>query len=426
MLLIAVVGSLSCGGEEEPTNSYSMIWISLDTTRADHLGIYGYDRDTSPFLDELARRGLFFEWAIAPQNTTLPVHVTMFTGYHPVVHQIMYSKTVNQGVRIGSSVATLPQILQETGLATRAWVDGGKMTALHGFDRGFDVYNDDPQPLPEKLSEVLEFIEGLDPYQRSFSFIHTYQMHKPYPAPQPSYSERYTTQAEGSRAEAIEKMNLYDGCIRFTDDQLRWFVEELDRRGVLDSTILMITGDHGESFAEYGTDHIGHGSTNLHQNITRVPWIMLHPEAEYRGRRVTALTGLIDFPNTVLALLGFDEVMPGGGVNVLGVEETESREYYSWTPKSASLYAADYHLVESQVFEDPQSNAFYKFRTDPLESKPLASPYEAEAIRARLAEIRSKLEAKGEELTPTLREFGPVPDPEDKLWEELRALGYIQ
>ena len=62
----------------------------------------------------------------------------------------------------------------------------------------------------------------------------------------------------------------------------------------------------------------------------------------------------------------------------------------------------------------------------PLESKPLASPYEAEAIRARLAEIRSKLEAKGEELTPTLREFGPVPDPEDKLWEELRALGYIQ
>lgn len=191
MLLIAVVGSLSCGGEEEQPNSYSMIWISLDTTRADHLGIYGYDRDTSPFLDELARRGLFFEWAIAPQNTTLPVHVTMFTGYHPVVHQIMYSKTVNPGVRIGSSVS-------------------------------------------------------------------------------------------------------------------------------------------------------------------------------------------------------------------------------------------DHHLVESQVFEDPQSNALYLFRTDPLETTPLTSQAEADAIRARLAEIRSKLEAQSEQLTPTLREFGPVPDPEDKLWEELRALGYIQ
>ncbi|MHC4272961.1 MAG: sulfatase [Planctomycetota bacterium] len=433
VLLLGVAVAAGCSGEngqtqqaDRETPRSSLIWISLDTLRADHLGIYGYHRDTSPFLDELARRGLYFDWAISPQNTTLPVHVTMFMGYHPTVHQIMYSRRVNPGVRINSSAVTLPQLLQDAGFATRAWVDGGKMAAVHGFDRGFDVYDDEPKILPRKLSEVLDYLDDLDPERPSFCLIHTYQMHHPYPAPEPDYAERYVTVTEGPRPEAIRKLDLYDGCIRFTDDQLRWFVGELEQRGILDSTILVITGDHGESFAEYGIDHVGHASHNLHQNITRVPWIMLHPDPVYRGRRVTAVAGLIDFPNTVLALLGVDAIMPGGGVNVLDPEATEDRAYLSWTPDSVSLYCGQYHLVQSDEFTDPQSNALYRFTTDPREATRLEDPETAAAMRERLAALRAELEAQSQRYTASLREFGPPPEPTGKLWKQLRALGYIQ
>lgn len=402
---------------------YSLIWISLDTLRADHLGIYGYDRDTSPFLDEIARRGLYFEWAVTPQNVTLPVHVTMFTGFHPTVHQIMFSRKVIPGVRIASSVVTLPKILHDAGFATRAWTDGGKMTAIHGFSMGFDVYEDEPQYLPHKLDEALAYIDGLDPGRRYFCFIHTYQVHHPYPAPEPTYSTRFAT--DGPCSEAQHKMDLYDGCIRFVDDSLRDFIGELEQRGALDSTIVMITGDHGESFAEHGVDHIGHASHLLNENITRVPWIMLHPDAAYRGR-IGELVGLIDFPNTVLGLLGFDERLAGGGVNVLAPGRAGPREYVSWTPESMSLYSGDLHLVISDKYANRESNALYRFRTDQRETTPLDDPEAMSAMRARLAELHAALQTQSSRYTASLREFGEPPGATDKLWQQLRALGYVK
>jgi len=404
-------------------NPYSLIWISLDTLRADHLGHYGYERETSPFIDELAQRGLSFEWTVTPQNTTLPSHMTMFTGYHPTVHQIMYSNSQNPGVRLASSVRTLPEILYEAGFATRAWTDGGKMASIHGFDRGFQKYVDDPDYLPNKFAEALQFIDGCTDGQPYFCLIHTYQVHRPYPAPMP-YDKRFVT--PGARSEAQRCLDLYDGCIRFVDDQLRLFVGDLEARGALDDTILVITGDHGENFQEYGFDDIGHRSPNLHQNITHVPWIMVHPDKTYQNRSITALTGLIDFPNTLLALLGFDEVLPGGGVNVLDPANDKPREYLSWTMRSLSLYSGDYHLFECEDGNGKERIVLYRFTDDRREFAPLDDQARIDAMRARLAEKRQALREQSRAITSSLREFGPEPKPGGKLMKQLRALGYVK
>lgn len=438
--LLVVLSTAGCGGQdrsgEEATvtagerrpfdrerNPYSLIWISLDTLRADHLGQFGYERDTSPYLDELAKRGLTFEWAVTPQNTTLPSHMTMFTGYHPAVHQIMYSNAQNPGVRLARSVRTLPEILRDAGFAAKAWTDGGKMASIHGFNRGFDGYIDDPDYLPTKFAKVLEFVDGCEDGRPFFCLIHTYQVHRPYPAPMP-YDERYVT--PGERTEAQKCMDLYDGCIRFVDDQLRLFVGELEERGILDDTILVLTGDHGENFREYGFDDIGHRSPNLHQNITHVPWIMLHPDPAYQKRSITALTGLIDFPNTMLALLGFDEVLPGGGVNVLDPANDKPRDYLSWTMRSLSLYSGEYHLLESDDPSGPEKIVLYRFTDDRRELNPLDDPERLEAMRSRLAEKRQALRAQSRDITASLREFGPEPKPGGKLMKQLKALGYVK
>lgn len=404
-------------------NPYSLIWISLDTLRADHLGHFGYERDTSPFFDALARRSLSFEWAVTPQNTTLPAHMTMFTGYHPAVHQIMYSNSQNPGVRLASSVRTLPQILYDAGFATRAWTDGGKMASIHGFNRGFETYIDDPDYLPTKFAASLEFIDACEGGQPFFCFIHTYQVHRPYPAPMP-YDERFVT--AGERTEAQKCMDLYDGCIRFVDDQLRLFVGELETRGILDDTILVITGDHGENFQEYGFDDIGHRSPNLHQNITHVPWIVVHPDTAYQSRSITALTGLIDFPNTLLALLGFDEVLPGGGVDVLNPANDKPREYLSWTMRSLSLYSGDYHLLKCDDSSGQETVVLYRFTEDRRELSPLDDRARADTMRSRLAQRRQALREESRAITSSLREFGPEPKPGGKLMKQLKALGYVK
>jgi len=321
-------------------------------------------------------------------------------------------------------VRTLPEVLRDAGYVTRAWVDGGRMSGHHGFERGFDLYDDEPTFMPAKLAKVLEHLDGLKTDRPFFYFIHTYQVHGPYPAP-PGYDERFLT--EGDRTEALVKMDLYDGCIRFVDDQLRSFVAELEERGSLESAILTITGDHGENFHDYGIPEIGHRGPNMRQNITRVPWLMLHPDPALRGRRVKALTGLIDFPNTMLALLGFEERLPGGGADVLGSELNQPREYLSWKKKGWwSVYSGEYHVLASDKLPGPEANAVYRFRDDPLETTRIEDAQIVEPLRTRLFELRDELDAQAGQLTDQLRDFGGEPKKLRTLRRQLKALGYIE
>ncbi len=414
LALCAAVG-LACGGS---ARELSMIWISLDTLRADHLGAYGYTRETSPFLDELARRGLRFAWAVSPQNSTLPTHVSMFTGHHPLVHGVMHSR-VRPGVHLAPSVRTLPEILRDAGFTNRAWVDGAKMKGHFGFARGFETYDDARGPFPDKLAAALAALEAGDASRRFFYLIHTYEVHGPYAPPAP-YDARFRSAGPESDARGRREADLYDGSIRFVDDELRAFAAALERMGVMDTTILVVTSDHGESFAEYGIDVIGHAGRNLHQNVTRVPWIVLHPDPAVRGE-VTRPVGLVDFANTTLGQLGVEERAPGGGRDVLG-PEGPAPDYVSWAGGAWSLYADGYHLLSSPGDPGPERNGLFHVAEDPLETRRVDDPERTDALRARLAARREELERRRDALQPSLRAFRRLPA---DTAAELRALGYV-
>jgi len=416
---------LGCQAERIDPSSLSLIWISLDTLRADHVGSYGYGRDTSPFLDELAERGLVFEWAISPQGSTLPSHITMFTGIHPLVHGVMHASP-SKGVALAKPVLTLPQVLHEHGFVTRAWVDGGKVNHLYGFGRGFDSYLDAPGPLPGKLARALEGIDRRAPDRRFFYFIHSYAVHSPY-EPEPPYDELY----DSGGSEPLKKMDLYDGSIHFVDDQLRAFVAELEARKLLDKTVLIITSDHGESFFEYGIAHVGHGALNLHQNLTRVPWLMLHPDPRYRGR-IREPVGLIDFPSTLLGIVGIDPRLLGLGPNVLRREDRSERAYLSWTgeverqggpPNEAwSFYADGHHLLHSESNPGPERNGLFDVARDPLEQDPLDDPEREGALRARFEAHRQRLFDERDGLPEPLAVMRDLPR---SVLLDLMVLGYI-
>jgi len=400
----------------ECRDGLSLVWISLDTLRADHLSLHGHARETTPFLDALAREGAYVDWAVAPQSSTLPVHVTQFTGIHPVVHGVMHA-TNNPGVRLRDAVRTLPEVLRQQGFVNRAWVDGGQMDGSFGFERGFESYDDTFTPFPRKLAQSIAALGELRPDDRFFHFIQTYEIHSPY-APPPAYVRRFVT--EGERSGATASMDRYDGSIRFADDAIRSYVARLEAAGWRGRTVIVVTGDHGESFAEYGVPAVGHHARLLRQNLTRVPWIVSHPSEALRGR-VVAFAGLQDFANTTLALLGVDERMRGGGRAIFDDAPPDTAAYVSWAgPGAWSIYRGGLHYLESDT-PGPARNGLFDVARDPLEHARLeGDPREAE-MAALLGAERQRLLAAAERQQAGLREQGTL---SEALGDQLRALGY--
>ena len=410
-------GLVACSADRpaEPRD-LSMVWISLDTLRADHLSLYGYGRETSPFLDRLAREGAYVEWAITPQSSTLPSHMAQFTGYHPVVHGVRHTRRT-QGLSLREGVRTLPLILAEAGFRTRAWTDGGQMAGAFGFARGFESYDDAPGAFPDKLDAALEAIGTLRPDERFFFFLHTYEIHSPYSPPE-AYRDRFSTPGEAEIHELAR--DRYDGSIRFCDDEIARFVAGLDALGRLGDTVLVVTGDHGENFAEYGTTTIGHGNRILRQNVTRVPWIVSHPGPSMRGRTVD-WAGLEDFGNTVLALLDVDERLPGAGRSIFDEPPGAGRAYVSWSGPSAwSIYRDGLHYVESKK-PGTARNGLFDVASDPAEQVRIEAPARVEAMARALDEARGALLADAERLQATLLHDGTL---SDETRDQLRALGY--
>lgn len=394
----------------------SLVWISLDTLRADHLSLHGYDRDTTPFLDALAREGAYVEWAVTPQSSTLPVHMTQFTGIHPVVHGVMHAVT-SPGVALNASVRTLPEVLREAGFVTRAWVDGGQLAGSFGFARGFESYDDRISPFPEKLSQSIAALAELGRDDRFFHFIQTYEIHAPY-APPKRYLNRFVS--PGDRDATSSSLDRYDGSIRFCDDAIARYVERLGLAGRRQDTVIVVTGDHGEHFGEYGVDLIGHHGRLLRQNLTRVPFIVSHPSALLQGR-VVPHAGLEDFANTVLSLVGVRERLAGRGRAIFDDPPPDDAVYVSWAgPTAWSIYRGSLHYLESKI-EGPERNGLYDVSRDPGERGRLAGdPREAE-LAALLARERERLLAEAEARQSALRVQGTL-SPE--LGDQLRALGY--
>ncbi len=320
-LLLSVAG---CAREARD----NVILIVVDTLRADHLSLAGYERPTSPRLEEYAQRGTYFDRFHSHSSWTRTSVATLLTSLMPRAHGLISSADV-----LPRSLTTLPEVLQEAGYQTLAFVANPQVHPQFGFEQGFDRFFElyrpdmdtdaigpadalasatDDRVLDKALAVLLE--ERDAPY---FAYIHLLDPHSPYtPAPADAalfVDAGYTGIIRGSsrdfgRIPRLRKnprdlaqfVALYDAEIRGTDRDLGEFLDRLDRAGGLRKTHLIVTADHGEEFLEHGGT--GHGR-RLHQEQVHIPLLWLGPGIP-QGRTVHELGGLIDIVPTLLDVLG--------------------------------------------------------------------------------------------------------------------------
>ncbi len=299
----------------------NLILVSIDTLRADRLGAYGHDRDTSPTLDALSKRGLLFENAFSTAPWTLLSHLSMLTGLYVDQH----------GVRDGEhglslETVTLAERLSEAGYDTAGFYFESWIHPRYGFARGFDVFAPHGDVV-EAEAHLDEYFIDRDSEQPLFLFLHLFDVHIPslnrpeallYEPPD-EYARRYRADAPDVFAPGdaaafwnLEKRAtedqydairaLYDGGIRYTDDRLAVLLESWRASGLLDNALLVVTSDHGEGLGLRRGKLPGHGG--LFQEGLRVPMIVTLPDGSRAGERLDHAVSTIDLAPTLLRAAG--------------------------------------------------------------------------------------------------------------------------
>ena len=291
VVLLSLV-ALRCGQRErQPLN---VILITLDTTRADHLGCYGSQAGASPAIDQLAARGVRFDQADSVVPLTLPSHASLLTGLQPQRHGLR----VNGGGTLRGSVETLATVFSRRGFQTGAFVGSFVLDHRFGLGRGFGVYDDavsiDPAGGSESLDAerpagavadaALGWLRKAGP-RPFFAWVHFYDAHAPYEPPQPFRSRFAATP--------------YDGEIAYVDSQVARILAYLDAAKLRDHTVVAIVGDHGEGLGEH--DEATHGLL-LYESTLRVPLIIAAPSL--RAHAVREAISTTDVAPTLAALAG--------------------------------------------------------------------------------------------------------------------------
>lgn len=329
-------------------DAQNVLWISLDTLRADRLGCYGHPGGLTPNLDALAREGVVFETLTCPMPLTAPSHTAMLTGLMP--HE---SHVSTNGHRLAIETPTLPRLLSGEGYATGGFVSGfplihrscqfadqfrwyddefsaavplcegarlsplggAALRALRHFKRWRDPLD---RPGDRTVDRALEWLDDDEPADRPFFlFVHLYDVHGEYQPHDPGVErsrffrvhsdlDRFAVIADPAERAHLEK--LYDGEVRFVDAQVARLFEALRRSGRYDHTLIVVTSDHGESLGEHGIwyEHVAPWHVETH-----VPALLKLPRGEAAGTRVRGPAQTTDLAATVTALVGASFELPG-------------------------------------------------------------------------------------------------------------------
>ncbi|MCI0423262.1 MAG: sulfatase [Acidobacteria bacterium] len=287
----------------------NVLLITIDTLRADHLSAYGYHLKTSPNIDSLASEGARFAHAYSVVPLTGPSHFSLFVSRYPQEHG---ARINGVAVQPQSKWLSLPQALRQLGYFNAAFVSAWPLTSrLTGLHRWFDVY-DEELTRSYQVFNSSRHAEDVTPrviswltnhrVQPFFLWVHYFDPHSPY-LMRKEFSSLEPSGHKGSRfrwrASAIrERIQKYDSEIRYTDHHLGNLVDTLDRLGLRESTLVVLTADHGESLGEHG--YVGHGR-RLSEGILQVPLIMRHPKIP-PGTVIAAQVSLLDVTPTILDL----------------------------------------------------------------------------------------------------------------------------
>lgn len=425
----------------------NVLFITLDTTRADHLGLYGYFRDTSPHLDAFSKEAVVFERMIVPMATTLPTHTTMFTGLNPTEHGIL-ANLQHGGSRFvpGQGVTTMAEWLDDKGYNTGAFVSTSVLSSRAGLSSGFDTYGDPPKATRiggATTSAALDWLGQQSADEPYFMWVHYYDPHNPFTPPK-GYKKLFstddqlkefiesrkisavTTRPTGSKVVALRAHNAYDGEIRYMDDQVQRVLDAASQRDGLDNTIVVIAGDHGEGLNQHGQP--AHGLL-WHEQL-HAPFMIRYPKL-LSPARIAKTVSAQDIAPTLVNLLA-PEDMSGtyvgqmSGANILD-EAYGSRPAFSQTSARQLLFGRPmtYALTtdtEKCVWNEEGHTELWAHSSDPYELTSKVG-IENEAVLACTTLIQTDLErqkVRGKELGA-----GRTTTLDDQELEQLKSLGYL-
>ena len=401
---------IPAAGPESARPRRNLLLITIDTLRADRVGYYSSRHVATPQIDSLAAKGVVFLRAFAHSTTTLPSHANILTGTTPPYHGVHD----NTNFVVRGEFLTLAEHLKGFGYATAAFVGAFPLDSRFGLDQGFDIYDDrfdrtGPTPneswtrrAEDVLSSALAWLEG----RRSpwFLWVHFWDPHDPYSPPEP-YKARYADRP-------------YDGEVAYVDAVLGKLWENMGRTGLFDSSIIVLTGDHGESLGEHGERTHGFLAYNA---TLRIPLIVAGPGVKHREVRSSASHADI-FP-TVCDLLGVPKpgslqgrslvrAMPGGKPVETPVYFESLSPYYNmgWAPITG-------FVRNGEKFIDSVSPEIYDLERDFDETRNTADSGSAAAAKKRLGDLVGALESRRAD------EAGRPPDRETV--ERMRSLGYL-
>lgn len=319
----AAVMAASLGCSRDGREVRGVLFVTLDTTRADRIGCYGYAGAVTPNLDALAAEGVRFDQAHSTVPVTLPAHASMFTGQVPAVHGVRY----NGMFRLGEDRVTLAERFRDAGWATGAVPAAYPVNAETGLAQGFDAYLDmfqeeRDEPLPphaersgDEITDLaIEWLDGLGEDEPFFLWTHYWDPHHPYRPPFP-YSVEYKDRA-------------YDGEIAFMDRELGRLFDHLRATGLWDDLLIVVVGDHGEGLRDH--NEVWH-SNLVYQTTIRVPMIVRAPDVE-GGHVVHDALSIVDLAPTVTSYAGLDPLPEAQGADLRpyleGGDGLESRPVY--------------------------------------------------------------------------------------------------
>jgi arylsulfatase A-like enzyme/Flp pilus assembly protein TadD len=392
----------------------NVVLVTLDTTRADRLGCYGYAAGRTPNLDALAEGGVRFSNAYSQVPLTLPSHASIMTGQYPYAHGVHNNGTY----ALGAKTATLAQVFKGKGYKTAAFVASFSLDSRFGLDRGFDIYDDNFQsnsPFKSANAErkAEEVFQAFEPWFDKnaaedapfFVWIHFFDPHLPYNPPSP-LREQFAGR-------------LYDGEVAYMDAIFGLVMRKLVARKLLSSTLVVASGDHGESFGEKG--EFGHG-VFLYEPAIHVPLIVFAEGRLPAGEVIPSRVRLIDIMPTILDLTETpipDKIQGRSLVPYIQKKKTADLENVLETfyPRENFGWAALTGLMAEQwKFIHAPTDELYDLREDPAESHNVAAGNRASAdLKTRLdASLKSAVgaAASGRALTE-----------EEK--SRLRSLGYV-
>lgn len=487
VLTLSGLGLLACGDDSTPKPRgpvRHVIFLSLDTTRADHLGAYG-DTVKTPQLDRIARDGVVLEELSTVATTTLASHASVFSGTYPFTHGVP-----RNGFLLHDDNVLLAEILKEQGYRTAAILGSYALEPLFGIDQGFDYVNQDfsvalgqgtvfdqaQRDASLVTQSALDFLSTVED-EPTFMFLHYFDAHQPYTPPAPfdrmywdapppfdletfpeAGSRRFHQRKSGAEprsiahliVEGLDREHLVDphiepidtdfylasqyaGEISYMDQEIGRLFDELERRGMWDDTLIVVFGDHGETFWEHG-DQWNHG-LGAYQTTVHVPGLVKLPKQEAAGTRLAGAVSSVDLLPTTLEALGLPIPEPVEGRSLLsffrGAPFQDAPVFGEATqPRRTSLEAGGWYnrnkpnfvrMGDLKLIVSPYVDLeeVYDLEADPGERVNLLESLAPE----EKARLEDELAAWRERANPLPSEFIPESNPD--AMQGLRRLGYI-